>query len=81
MDYTSMTFVGLITVGVVNVVSFFLPTLKSEYKFAISIVVAFLLTFVPVELGSVLADKVKLALEVSFGASGAYKLISKAGGA
>lgn len=81
MDYTGMTFVGLITVGVVNVVSFFLPTLKSEYKFALAIITAFALTFVPAELGSVIADKVKLALEVAFASSGAYKLLSKAGGA
>lgn len=81
MDYLDLSFIGLITIGVVNVVMMIVPKLDSRIKFAIALVVAFGLTFVPTELGSVLADKIKLALEIAFASSGTYKLFTKAGGA
>lgn len=80
MDFTNMTFVGLATLGIVNVVGFFKPTLDSKTKFALSVVAALALSFVPVELGNALYDKVKLAAEVAFAVSGSYKLATKVGG-
>jgi FtsH-binding integral membrane protein len=76
---SSITFVGLATLGIVNVVGFFYPNLDSKTKFAISIVAAFGLTFVPAEMGNVLLEKMKTALEVAFAASGTYKLAQKVG--
>jgi hypothetical protein len=81
MDLFNMGLIGLVTLGVVNVVTFFKPDLDSRIKFAISLVVAFLVTFVPPDLGNILLDKLRVALEVAFAASGTYKLFSKAGGA
>lgn len=80
MDLSSITFVGLATLGVVNVVTLFKADLDSKYKFLISVVAAFVLTFVPAELGNELLDKMKVAVEVAFAASGTYKLAQKAGG-
>lgn len=80
MDLTNITFVGLATLGVVNAITLFKSDLDSKYKFLISVVVAFGLAFVPAELGNQLLDKMKVAVEVAFAASGAYKLAQKAGG-
>ena len=80
MDFTNMTFVGLATLGIVNVIGFFKPTLDSKTKFALSVLAGFALTFVPAELGNVLYNKAKLAIEVAFAVSGAYKLGTKVGG-
>lgn len=81
MDLTNVTFIGLTSLGIVNVLSFFFPTMDSKVKFGASIAAAFALTFVPVELGNVILDKAKVALEVAFASSGGYKLATKAGGA
>jgi hypothetical protein len=79
-DLGSLTFIGLITIGVVNVISFFKPTLDSKIKFAVSLVVAFGLTFVPVAIGSIILEKAKVALEIAFASSGGYKIAQKVGG-
>jgi hypothetical protein len=79
MDLTTVTFVGLATLGVVNVVTLFIPNIDSRYKFLISIVAAFGLTFVPAELSNVLLDKMKIAVQVAFAASGGYKLAQVVG--
>lgn len=80
MDLTSVTFIGLMTLGVVNVVSFFKKDIPSEYKFALSVLVAFGLTFVPESIGNIVLEKAKIALEIAFAASGTYKLATRAGG-
>lgn len=80
MDLQNLTFVGLITIGVVNVISFYKPDMDSKVKFAISVCVAFIVTFVPAELGSVILEKAKIAIGVAFAASGGYKLTQKVGG-
>jgi uncharacterized membrane protein (DUF485 family) len=80
MDLGSLTFIGLMTLGFVNVVSFYKPNLDSKIKFTLSLVFAFALTFVPVEFANVVLDKAKQAIEVALAASGTYKLAQKAGG-
>jgi hypothetical protein len=77
---SNITFVGLAVLGIVNVITMFKPGLDSKYKFLISIVAAFALTFVPASLGTVLLDKMKIAVEVAFAASGTYKLAQKVSG-
>lgn len=80
MDIKDLTLVGLIALGVVNVISFFKPEMKSELKFGLSFLVAFGVTFVPVETASIILQNAKIALEAAFAASGVFKLASKAGG-
>jgi hypothetical protein len=80
MDLTNISFIGLATLGVVNFVTMFKSDLDSKYKFLISVVVAFGLTFVPESFGLLLLDKMKLAIQVAFAASGTYKLAQKVGG-
>ena len=77
---SDITFVGLATLGVVNVVTMFKSDMDSKYKFLISILAAFAFTFVPEEVGSFLLDKMITAVKVAFAASGTYKLFTKAGG-
>lgn len=80
MDLTNITFIGLITIGVVNVLTMAAPKLDSRIKFGISVLVAFGLTFVPQDISNLLLDKAKQALEVAFAASGSYKIAQKVGG-
>ncbi len=80
IDLASLTFVSLITIGVVNVISFFKPGIDSKIKFAVSLAVAFGLTFVPVAFGSMILEKAKEAIQVAFMASGSYKIAQKIGG-
>jgi hypothetical protein len=81
MDIFNMTLVGLVALGAVNVISFFKPDMDSRVKFAISVVVAFVVAFIPPDLGNIVLDKLRLALEAALAASGTYKLFTKAGGA
>lgn len=80
MDLTNLTLTALVAIGVVNVVTFFKPNLDSRIKFALSVVAAFSVTFIPPSLGDVILNKLKEAITVAFMASGAYKLAEKAGG-
>lgn len=80
MDITNLTLAGLVAIGIVNVVSFFKPELDNKVKFALAFVAAFIVTFVPAELGNEILNKAKFALEIAFASSGAYKLVQKAGG-
>lgn len=79
MDFSSLTFVGLATLGFVNVVGFFFPSLPSAHKFGLSVVAAFVLSFVPLEIGNMLYDKAVAAIEIALAASGGYKLAQKMG--
>ena len=80
MDFSNLTFVGLATLGVVNVIGFFKPTLDSKTKFGLSVLAAFAFTFIPAELGNAIFDKHKIAIEVAFAMSGTYKIASKVSG-
>ena len=80
MDLANATFIGLATLGMVNVTTFFYPNLDSKLKFGLSIVAAFVLTFVPPSIGVLVLDKAKLAIETALAVSGSYKLAMKVGG-
>lgn len=80
MDFTSMTFAGLATLGIVNVITFWKPGLDSKVKFAISICAALAFLFVPADIGNMLANKIKEAIEIAFAVSGTYKLATRIGG-
>lgn len=80
IDLETATLSLLVVIGTVNVITFFQPSMDSRMKFGISILVAFAVSFVPVELGSILLEKIKDAITVALAASGGYKLFTKAGG-
>ncbi len=80
MDIYSFGFLGLIGFGTVNVISFFKPDLDSRLKFALSFIVAFGFSFIPAELGNMLLNHAKQAIEVSLAFSAVSKIASKAGG-
>jgi hypothetical protein len=80
LDLTNITLAGLIAIGVVNVLTFWKPGIDSKIKFAISLAVAFAVTFIPLELGNIILDHAKTAISVAFAASGAYKVAQKIGG-
>ena len=81
MDLTTIGFVGLMTIGAVNVLTWFKPGMDSKMKFAASVLFAFALTFVPADIANVVLQNAKIALEAALGASGVYKLTQKVGGA
>lgn len=70
---------GLVAIGAVNIVDIFYPVKDSRIKFGIAFVTAFIVLFIPADLGSIIFDKAKIALEVAVGSSGAYKLFQVAG--
>ena len=76
-----MTFVGLMTVGFVNVVTFFKSDLDSRVKIGLAILFAFALTYVPNTIANDLLERAKQAIEIALTVSGAYKLSQKIGGA
>lgn len=80
MDFQSLTFAGLVAVGVVNVLTFFRPEIDNRVKFAVSIVAAFAVSFVPADLGNIILTKAVEAIQIAFMASGGYKIAQKVGG-
>lgn len=80
MDFTNLTFAGLATLGVVNVIGFFKPELDSKIKFSLSFLAALAFLFVPASIGNLLFDKAKEAIQIAFAVSGTYKLAAKIGG-
>ena len=80
MDLLSVGFVGLMTLGFVNVLTFWKPNLDSKIKFSVSLVFAFALLWVPADLGNMLAEKIVKAAEIALAASGGYKVAQKIGG-
>jgi hypothetical protein len=80
MDIVNLGLTGLVALGAVNVIGFFKPDLDSRIKFALSFVVAFAVTFIPVNIANLLLENIKIALTAAFGISGIYKLAQKAGG-
>lgn len=80
MDISSLTFAGLVAIGVVNVITIFKEDIDSRIKFILSLLAAFAVTFIPVETQAILYNKLIQAIEVAFAASGGYKLATKAGG-
>jgi len=80
MDLLNTTLAGLVAIGAVNVVSMWKPDMDSRLKFAISFLVAFLVLFVPADLGNMILDKAKEAIIIALSASGVYKLTQKIGG-
>lgn len=80
MDLTNITFPALATVGVVNVLTIFWPSLRSEIKFGVSVAVAIALSFIPEAIQSDLLARAIDGLNVAFVASGGYKIAQKIGG-
>jgi hypothetical protein len=80
MDLVNLGFIGIMVIGLTNILTFFLPNLDSKIKIGVSFVFAFALTFVPVGTASYLLDHIKLALEATAALSGTYKLAQKIGG-
>ena len=80
MDLSNITLAGLVTIGVVNVLTFYAPDMDRRVKFFLSFLTAFVITFVPLEIGNIVLEKAKVALEVAFASSGLYKIAQKAGG-
>jgi hypothetical protein len=77
---TQWGFTGLMTIGLVNIVGFFVPGLTSTSKLVIAFVAAFGLSFVPADVGNMLLDKIIKSLEVVAATSGFYRLTQNAGG-
>lgn len=80
MDIQSLTFLGLVGFGTVTVISFFKPDMDSRIKFALCVLAVFIATFIPVDLGNIILNKVKMSLEVAIAFAGAYKFAAKISG-
>ncbi len=81
MDIAGIGFVGVMVIGFVNVLTFWKPNMDSKMKIGAAFVFAFVLTFVPADVGSVILQKIVQAVEATAFLSGVYKVAQKAGGA
>lgn len=79
-DWQNATFVVLSTVGFVNAIGFWKKDLTSVQKFIISLSFAFVVSFVPQDIGNFILNKAKDAIAVALIASGGYKVATKIGG-
>lgn len=79
MDLMGLSLAGLVAIGAVNVIDIFFPLSDSRIKFGVSFIAAFIVLFIPAELGNTLLNQVRIALQLAIGASGAYKLFQVAG--
>lgn len=80
IDLSSITIVGLAIIGAVNAFTMFRPEATSKEKFILSVIVAFVIGYVPADLGVDLHNRIVEALTAAFAASGGYKLTQKLGG-
>ena len=80
MDIQSMSLAALAAIGVVNVITMFKPIEDSRIKFAISLVVAFAVLFIPQDISNAILDKLRDAITIAFAGSGIYKISQKIGG-
>lgn len=80
MDFAGQAFVGLTTIGFINVLGFFYPQLNPKIKIATSAVFAFIMLFVPAEIGNIIFDRARIAIEIALASSGGYKIAQKIGG-
>lgn len=72
MDFQSMGFVMLVTFGAVSAVNFWKPqTSKANFLLSVGFAIAF--GFVPADLGSIIANKIKEALAIAVGLNGLYQ--------
>ena len=74
---------GVIAYGIVGLINLALYRkgiiFIAEYKLALLIFIAFLVGFVPADLGNMLLDKIKIAVEVGFGISALNTVANKIG--
>ena len=80
MDLASLTFLGLVGYGVVGVISYFKEDLDKRVKFLVLFLVVGAATFIPTDLGNILLEKAKMALEVAFAMTATGTLAKKIGG-
>lgn len=85
LDLAGMSLALLMVIGAVNVgdivsSKFFSRPLSSFEKVALSFVVALLIGFIPVDVQSVILERIIGALQVAFAGSGVYKGLQVLGG-
>lgn len=73
-DYASAGFILLATFGAVSAVNFWKKQ-DSRGNFLLSILFSFLFSFVPADLGSIIANKVKEAIAIAVTLNGAYQFL------
>lgn len=83
MDIPAMlniSLAGLAVIGVVNLLTMYAPQMEAKTKILIAFMVAFTVSFVPADLGNIILNHLRTAIEVTFISSGVYKLAQKSGG-
>jgi len=72
LNFETIGFVALVSFGLVAIVNFKWK-LTSMQNFLLSVLFAFLLGFVPADLGSMIANRIKAAISIALSLTGAYK--------
>lgn len=72
IDFASFGFVALMSFGIVAIINFKWK-LTSLQNFGLSVLFAFLLGFVPADLGNMIANRIKDAISIATSLTGAYK--------
>ena len=71
---------GVVAFGAVGVISHFKKDLTTEMKLGLLFVTAFLVGFVPADLGDVLFNRVKEAVGIALGIHATWTVAKKVGG-
>lgn len=74
IDFQTASLALLMVIGGVNIINFFFPLTDSRIKFAVSLAIAFAVSFIPAEIGSILLEKLRDAIQIAVAASGLYKV-------
>ena len=80
MDIETLGLAGLMAYGTVNVLSWKFPNMDKGLKLGILFLVSLAILFIPADLGSMMADKMKEALAIALLMTGTGKLADKVGG-
>jgi hypothetical protein len=76
IDLASMGFVALVTFGAVAALNFWKKQ-STKANFVWSVLIAFALSFVPADVGGLIANRIKDALAVALSLNGLYQGLSR----
>lgn len=79
-ELTSIAPVALFTFGAVNAITIFKKDLTSQQKWIIAGILAFAFGFIPADLGTEVANRIKDAVAVAVGTSAVAGIASRIGG-
>lgn len=76
MNVLEMGFIAIATFGSVSALNYFWKNATTQRNFLMSLLFAFAFSFVPADMGNIIANKVKDAVAVAVALNGLYQMLS-----